>query len=132
MAGISGGGRLSCPGSRPPVGASRVTHTRYQLPGVGRETAAVNRPHPAWLLGVWGGATALALLFAHTTRVGPAVHLWASHGVHLGDLGAFAISYAGATSLTLRRHSAEVPAAEGAHVDGRRGTTRSTESGHTR
>lgn len=92
----------------------------------------MNRTHPSWLLGVWGGATALALLFAHITRVGPAVHLWSSHGVHLGDVGAFAVAYLVAASLTLRRHTAEVPAADGSHLDGRRGTTRSTESGHTR
>lgn len=53
-------------------------------------------------LGVWGAATAMALLFARTTRVGPAVHLWASHGVHLGDLAAFAIAYALAAIITLR------------------------------
>ena len=45
----------------------------------------------------------MALLFARTTRIGPAVRLWANHGVHLGDLAAFALAYAWAATLTIRR-----------------------------
>lgn len=84
MAGLAGRGRLT---------AARVTR---------RETAPVNLTPWAWRLVVWGSATGMALLFARTTRLGPAFHLWGTHGVHLGDLAAFALAYAWAATLTIR------------------------------
>jgi len=66
-----------------------------------RDTALVDRTHLVWRLGVWGGATAMGLVFARITAVGPALRLWGNHGVHVGDLAAFAILYAWAARVTV-------------------------------
>lgn len=51
---------------------------------------------------VWGLATALGLAVAATTRIGPVVlRVTSSHGVHLGDVLAFALAYAAAGLVTL-------------------------------
>jgi len=51
----------------------------------------------------WIAATLLGLTFAATTRIGPIVYtVSAHHGVHLGDLVAFATAYAVALVITLR------------------------------
>ena len=76
---------------------------RHPYGSVERETAPVNPTPWARRLVIWGSATGMALLLARTTRVGPAFHLWGTHGVHLGDLAAFALAYAWAATLTIRR-----------------------------
>lgn len=45
-----------------------------------------------WRLGVWGCATGMSLLFARTTTFGPSVPISATHGVHVGDVVAFALA----------------------------------------
>jgi len=51
----------------------------------------------AWLL-----ATALGLFVATTTKIGPVLlSLSSNHGVHLGDVMAFAVAYAGVLVLEL-------------------------------
>jgi hypothetical protein len=56
---------------------------------------------------VWVLATALGLAVAATTRIGPVVlALSRNHGVHLGDLVAFAVVYAVALVITLRTAAA--------------------------
>lgn len=53
---------------------------------------------------VWGAATLLGLGVAATTRIGPILFsVSANHGVHLGDLVAFAAAYGAALVTTLRR-----------------------------
>jgi hypothetical protein len=50
----------------------------------------------------WIAATLLGLAVAATTRMGPIlVTITADHGVHLGDLLAFAVAYAAALVITL-------------------------------
>jgi hypothetical protein len=50
----------------------------------------------------WIAATLLGLAVAATTRVGPILLvISANHGVHLGDLVAFAVVYAAALVITL-------------------------------
>lgn len=53
------------------------------------------------ILVVWGAATAFGLAFAELTKVGP-VLLTVSyrHGIHVGDLVAFAAAYTGAAFVT--------------------------------
>lgn len=58
-----------------------------------------------WRLGVWGSATGMALLFARTTRLGPSLPISATHGVHVGDLAAFALAYGWAATLTIRHRA---------------------------
>lgn len=54
------------------------------------------------LLVVWGLATAIGLQVAATTRIGPVlVKLSYRHGVHLGDLLAFAACYGVALLITV-------------------------------
>jgi hypothetical protein len=55
------------------------------------------------LIAVWGIATLLGLAVAATTWIGPVVLvLTRNHGVHLGDLVAFAMAYTAALVITLR------------------------------
>ena len=52
---------------------------------------------------LWGAATAFGLAFAAWTAVGPVlVILTRGHGVHAGDLVAFAAAYSTAAVLTRR------------------------------
>jgi hypothetical protein len=75
---------------------------------VEEEPRAGWRPRGITLIAVWIMATLLALGVAATTRIGPILFtLSPRHGVHLGDLLAFAASYATAlviTVLVLGRH----------------------------
>jgi hypothetical protein len=52
----------------------------------------------AW---AWAIATFVALAVARLTKIGPAIPITSRHGVHAGDLAAFAIAYALAAALTL-------------------------------
>ena len=53
------------------------------------------------ILVVWGTATMFGLAFAELTRVGPVLlTLSRGHGIHLGDLAAFAAAYSAAVFLT--------------------------------
>lgn len=53
------------------------------------------------ILIVWGTATMFGLAFAELTRVGPVLlTLSRGHGVHVGDLVAFAAAYSAAVFLT--------------------------------
>ncbi|MHA6627493.1 hypothetical protein ACU61A_18800 [Pseudonocardia sichuanensis] len=61
------------------------------------------RHRGAFLVAVWVTATLLGLAVAATTRIGPVLlALTRNHGVHLGDLVAFAAIYGGALVVTLR------------------------------
>jgi hypothetical protein len=52
---------------------------------------------------VWVAATLFGLGVAATTKIGPIVlTVSARHGVHLGDLLAFAVSYSAALMITVR------------------------------
>jgi nitrate/nitrite transporter NarK len=53
------------------------------------------------ILVVWGAATAFGLAFAAWTAVGPVLlTLTRGHGIHAGDLLAFAAAYSVAAMLT--------------------------------
>ena len=53
------------------------------------------------ILIVWSAATAFGLAFAELTKVGPVLlTLSYRHGVHVGDLVAFAAAYSAAAILT--------------------------------
>ena len=53
----------------------------------------------ALVVAVWAAATMFGLAFARWTAVGPVVLiLGRGHGVHVGDLVAFAAAYAAAAS----------------------------------
>ena len=53
------------------------------------------------ILVVWGAATAFGLAFAAWTAVGPVLlSLSRGHGIHAGDLVAFAASYSVSAVLT--------------------------------
>ena len=55
------------------------------------------------ILVLWGAATAFGLAFAELTRVGPVLLTFSrGHGVHVGDLVAFAAAYSVAAVLTRR------------------------------
>lgn len=55
------------------------------------------------VVAAWVLATLLGLGVAATTRIGPTVlTLSTNHGVHLGDVVAFAVAYAAALMITLR------------------------------
>lgn len=57
----------------------------------------------ALIVVLWGVATAFGLAFAAWTAVGPVlVILTRGHGVHAGDLVAFAVAYSTAAVLTRR------------------------------
>ena len=57
----------------------------------------------ALILALWGAATAFGLAFAAWTAVGPVlVVVTRGHGVHAGDLVAFAAAYSTAAVLTHR------------------------------
>jgi hypothetical protein len=59
---------------------------------------------------VWGAATLFGLAVAATTRIGPVLFsVSGSHGVHLGDVVAFAVAYGAAIVLTC--HLTRSPAA---------------------
>ncbi len=59
--------------------------------------------HWPLLVVVWGLATAAGLWTAATTAVGPVVlRLTQSHGVHVGDVVAFAVLYGAAALVTGR------------------------------
>ena len=52
---------------------------------------------------LWGAATVLGTGVAATTRIGPVLFtVSGSHGVHLGDVVAFAVAYAAALVFTRR------------------------------
>ena len=54
------------------------------------------------ILATWGLATAAALFLSWQTKVGPVVaHVSARHGIHLGDVAAFAIAWSGAGIVSL-------------------------------
>lgn len=57
---------------------------------------------------VWTTATAAALTIAWQTKVGRSLALIPRHGVHVGDLAAFAVSYTWAALLTTRRPTGAV------------------------
>ena len=58
-------------------------------------------PHASLILALWGAATAFGLAFAAWTAVGPVLlTLTRGHGVHAGDLVAFAAAYTRAAVLT--------------------------------
>jgi hypothetical protein len=65
--------------------------------------AAARRPVGARsLVVVWVLATAVGLLVAVTTKIGPILlRVTPSHGVHLGDVAAFVLSYVVALIVTL-------------------------------
>jgi hypothetical protein len=53
------------------------------------------------ILVLWGAATAFGLAFAEATRVGPVLMtITRGHGIHVGDLIAFAAAYSVAAVLT--------------------------------
>jgi hypothetical protein len=53
------------------------------------------------ILIVWGTATTFGLAFAELTRVGPVLlTLSRGHGIHVGDLVAFAAAYSAAAFVT--------------------------------
>ena len=53
------------------------------------------------ILAVWGAATMFGLAFAEVTKIGPVVlTLTRGHGIHAGDLLAFAAAYSVAAVLT--------------------------------
>jgi hypothetical protein len=54
------------------------------------------------ILVTWAVATAAALFLSWQTKVGPVVaHVSARHGVHLGDVAAFAIAWSWAAIVSL-------------------------------
>jgi hypothetical protein len=79
------------------------TRTRYRDEVVG-DGGGQKRAHRAVVVVLaWAAATLLGLVVAVTTRIGPVVlTVSARHGVHLGDLLAFAAAYAAAVVITLR------------------------------
>lgn len=53
-------------------------------------------------IAAWIAATLVGLVAAATTRIGPTViTISATHGAHLGDLLAFAVSYIAALVITV-------------------------------
>jgi hypothetical protein len=73
----------------------------------------VTRVRRAAVIAVWVAATLLGLGVAATTRIGPVVlRISAGHGVHLGDLLAFAVVYAAALVLTFRSRPRLVSSAQ--------------------
>ncbi|OZM81729.1 hypothetical protein [Pseudonocardia sp. MH-G8] len=61
------------------------------------------RNRRTFLVAAWVGATLLGLALAATTRIGPVLFVLSrNHGVHLGDLVAFAVVYAVVLVITLR------------------------------
>jgi hypothetical protein len=65
----------------------------------------VQHTHLVWRLGAWGCAMGMALLFARTTKLGPSLSLWGGHGIHLGDVLAFALAYTWAATVTIRHRT---------------------------
>jgi hypothetical protein len=54
------------------------------------------------ILATWGLATAAALFLAWQTKVGPVVaRVSAGHGIHLGDVLAFAIAWSWAAIISV-------------------------------
>ncbi|HYH32317.1 MAG TPA: hypothetical protein VD903_18260 [Pseudonocardia sp.] len=74
---------------------------------------------------VWAFATLIGLGVAATTRIGPTLFaVSTNHGVHLGDVVAFAVAYGAALVLTLRlasRARSRPTQPETAHASRRRG-----------
>ena len=66
------------------------------------ENEAMSTTHrTALIVALWGAATAFGLAFAAWTAVGPVlVILTRGHGVHAGDLVAFAAAYSTAALLS--------------------------------
>lgn len=52
---------------------------------------------------MWATATVVALTIAWQTKVGRSLPLTERHGVHVGDLVAFAVCYTWAALLTTKR-----------------------------
>lgn len=64
----------------------------------------------AAVIAVWVTATLLGLAVAATTRIGPVLlTVSSSHGVHLGDVLAFAAAYGAAIMITRRLARTLVP-----------------------
>jgi hypothetical protein len=64
----------------------------------------------AAVIAVWVTATLLGLAVAATTRIGPILlSVSSSHGVHLGDVLAFAAAYGAAILITRRLARTPVP-----------------------
>jgi hypothetical protein len=64
----------------------------------------------AALITIWSAATLLGLAVAATTRIGPVLFsVSGSHGVHLGDVVAFAMAYGAAIVVTPRLTRSPVP-----------------------
>jgi hypothetical protein len=62
------------------------------------------------VIAVWVTATLLGLAVAATTRIGPVLlTVSGSHGVHLGDVLAFAAAYGAAILITRRLARTLVP-----------------------
>ena len=60
-------------------------------------------PRAVLVVALWGAATAFGLAFATWTAVGPVVLvLTRRHGIHVGDLVAFAAAYSVAAVLSPR------------------------------
>ncbi len=55
------------------------------------------------VVAIWSIATAIVLLFAAETRVGPAIRLSERHGVHVGDVAALVVLWSMAALSTVRR-----------------------------
>ncbi len=55
------------------------------------------------VVAVWSIATAIVLVFAAETRVGPSIHLYGRHGVHVGDVAALIVLWSIAALSTVRR-----------------------------
>jgi hypothetical protein len=67
--------------------------------------ATARRPVAArWLVLVWVLATAVGLLVAVSTKIGPILlRVTPQHGVHLGDVATFVLSYGVALIVTRRQ-----------------------------
>jgi hypothetical protein len=62
------------------------------------------------VIAVWVTATLLGLAVAATTRIGPSLlSVSSAHGVHLGDVLAFAVAYGAAILITRRLAHTLVP-----------------------
>jgi hypothetical protein len=77
-----------------------LTGFRYRY-DVADEGGRVRASRSAAVTLVWVAATLVGLVVAATTKIGPVLlTISARHGIHLGDLLAFAVSYATALVIT--------------------------------